>query len=447
MNITAKSFSGQYGTPTDVGDIIHVHIESPYSPISNPVENELMFLIDVSASMQDSLPMVKSSLLAFRDAILHRTPSEMAQLSPDDRDRMFRENIKVRLITFSNEATEVWSSDNSDIDDYEYFEDVVIGLKTVAMTNMGDALKLAFELSNPDLFTWIAVMTDGESNEGPCRTADAFQRLVVTSQPLNTKVITIGYGSRFDPEVLDRVGNFVYVEDAEMIPVVLGNVAEEIMTTIGFNCVVDIEGTPLPSEFDDDTIIVAAGESEVAPGKVIVGDRVLGTICMGECYDYVYLPHGNNCLPGLNGFNQVKIQYTDVHTRETTEMIVDIEHTRFVPTDSIRGLYFDSEKKRLIYKLYKLIHKSKNQNQKVKRIQKQIEDWEDPISYPHKDQITKIIQDMDTGPSIHRASTALNCAIGTGYADSGRRSAYLDTTLRATNHYLESPLISNNNDN
>ena len=442
MIITSKSYSGIYGTQQEIGDIIHVNVTSPYAPITDPIQNEIMFLIDVSASMEDSMAMVKSSLLAFRDTILDRSPQEMEELTAEDRDILLREKIKLRLITFSNTAEEVWSFD---ADPDVYFEDVVIGLRTIAMTNMGDALKVAFEKTDPDLFSWIVVMTDGESNEGPCRTADAFQRLVSSTKPLNTKIITLGYGNRFQPEVLDKVGDFVYVENKEMIPVVLGNIVEDIMTVTGFNCVVEIEGVPLIDELDEDTIIVPAGETEAFIGKEIVGNRLLSTISMGENYDYVYLPHGNNILTSLTDYKRVNIRYTDIHTKEIMEQVVEIEHTKLDPPDEVKDLYFNAEKKRLIYKLYLLLNsRSRNMDQHIKRIQKQIENWEDPISYPHKDQINKLIQDMGTDTLIHRTSTALNFAIGTGYTDSTRDSRYLDTTLTATTHYMESPLINNN---
>ena len=445
MNITAKSFSGKFGTSDDIGDIIHVHVSSPYMPITDPGENMLMFVIDISGSMEESLPMVKSSLLAFRDAILDRNPSEMEKMEPQTRDLLFRNAIKVRLIVFSNVAEEVWSSDS---DQDKYFEDVVINLRTVAMTNMGDALKLAFRLTDPELFTWIVVMTDGESNEGPCRTAGSFHKLIVTSQPNNTKIITLGYGNRFDPEVLNRVGNFAYISDKEMIPVVLGNIVEEVMTATQFNCVISVDDEIQPTELTEETVIVPAGENEIIMGEVIVGDRILGTICMGEDYDYVYLVHGRNILPNLGRYKSITVQYTDINTKHFSEQTVTIEHTKCIPPDNIRELYFRAEKKRIIYNLYKIINNnSGNIDEDLKNIKNKLETWNDPIADPHKDHIVKMLDDLNIGSHVHRASTALNIATGNSYTDSTRRSKYLDTTLSATIHYMESPLINTNNTN
>ena len=289
LNITTRSFSGKYGVDSDIGDIIHAHIDIVPGDIYS-MNKEIIFLVDISGSMQRSMKKVKSSLLAFRDSIVGKSPMEMETLEPEERDQLFRNTVRTRIITFSNDANEAWSSSDSEAT----FESVILSLRSEAMTNMGDALKMAFQKTESNIFTWIIAFTDGESNQGPCRTADSFQKLAA-KKPLNSKIVSLGYGNRFDPEVLNVVGTFVYVENSEMIPVVLGNLAEEIMTSITFNCVIDIPGSSLPVELTEDTIIVPEGEDNSISGKIIVGDRVVGPLCYGKSYDYVYLPHGNNC--------------------------------------------------------------------------------------------------------------------------------------------------------
>ena len=78
---------------------------------------------------------VESSTLAFRDALLGKTHREMEALGPDVRDTMIRNSIAIRIITFSNDAKEVWSNQSE-----ERFEDMIVNLESEAMTNMGDAL-------------------------------------------------------------------------------------------------------------------------------------------------------------------------------------------------------------------------------------------------------------------------------------------------------------------
>lgn len=456
MNVTAQSFSGVYGSEKDRGDIIEIEI----IPGSNNIRSfnetgdnlrkkkEVILLIDISASMHNSMKYVKSSVLAFRDSILGLNPKEMEKLNPETRDRLIRETITIRIITFSNMATEIWSPESE-----SSFEEVVIGLEVESMTNMGDALKLAFSKTDPEKYSWVIVMTDGDSNQGPCRTATGFHRLISKHRSPRTKIITLGYGDEFDPEVLNRVGNFVYIEHREIIPVVLGNLAEEILTATKFNCVIDILGKEI-LEFNDYTVIEPEGEGKLSEGKVIVGDRVTEALCEGKTYRYVYLPHGNNQSESdLNNYKTVQTQYEDIGSGEIREEIHEIQHRGLQPSEDIRSSFFEEETRRLIYHLYRSIQ-TKNKttiNRTIKTVEARIKDWTDEISEPCKEKLLKLIETIkvegsynnNRGPNYSRlASATLYDAVGTGYAD------FTDDnlTLSATEHYLVSPLINITND-
>lgn len=441
--IEAKSFSGQYGADEDIGDIIHVHMTVETDTIW-PANKEIIFLMDVSGSMDTSMKSVKSSTLAFRDALLGKTPREMEAMGPEERDTLIRNSIAIRIITFSNDAKEVWSNEM-----VERFEDVIVNLEAEALTNMGDALKLAFDKVDPNKYTWIIAMTDGNSNKGPCKTANSFQRLVTTNKPWNAKIVTLGYGENFDPEVLNRVGSFVYLEDSEMIPVVLGNLAEEIMTSVGFNCVIDIPNANLPTELDEDTIIVPDGEDSSIPGKIIIGNRVVGPICVQKEYDYVYLPHGNNTSQkALEKYDHVNVRFKDIITDDDVNIYIPILHTKEPPTDKLREMFFSSESKRLIHRLYRVMqnNKSGKLGEEVRMIRRCIGKWTDEIAEPYKDDILKMLESVNTNRTRTNrlASTALNYAVGTGYASTEGVDGYVGMTLTATHHYLTSPLLNDN---
>lgn len=441
--IDATSFSGKYGADNNIGDIIHVHIKVEADDIwSN--NKEVILLLDVSGSMDRSMKSVKSSTLAFRDALLGKTHREMEALGPDVRDTMIRNSIAIRIITFSNDAKEVWSNQSE-----ERFEDMIVNLESEAMTNMGDALKLAFSKVDPNKYTWIIAMTDGNSNKGPCKTANSFNRLVTSGKPLNSKIVTLGYGENFDPEVLNRIGSFVYLEDSEMIPVVLGNLAEEIIKSVGFNCVIDLPNANLPSDLNDDTIIVPDGQDDNIPGKIIVGHRVVGPICAGKEYDYIYLPHGNNQSQStLEKYDSVSIRYKDIITDDNVHILHPISHSGESPSESIREMFFESESKRLIHRLYNVIQKARTDTiQKETRIIRRIVDsWSDNVSEPYKDDIVNMLETVrnDDASGTRLASTALNYAVGTGYTISDDLDGYAEMTLTATQHYLTSPLLNNN---
>ena len=441
INIIAKSFSGKYGTDSNVGDIIHLQL-TVSSVERNTNNKEIILVTDVSGSMETSMKEVKSSTLAFRDSLVGKKPTEMELLTPSDRDDLFRNTIDTRLITFSNEANEVWSpaSDNM-------FEEVVVGLKSEALTNMGDALKLAFDKVDRSKFGWIIAMTDGESNRGCCRTHGSFQRLVTTTKPINTKIVTLGYGDKFDPEVLNAVGTFAYVEDSETIPIVLGNLAEEILSAVGFNCVVDLQGANLVDELTDDTLINPDAPKTT---KIIAGNRVVGPLCGGKTYDILYLPHGNiQSSDKLSKFETVTVRYTDIQTGAEVVREVNIEHTSEEPAEYHRGLYYESEKKRMVYSLYQKIQtKSHDLSKVVKQIENVIEGWNEDIALEHKEELLKMIQDTKKNGHEHlsyNASAFLNRAVGSGYTnyDDGYDRGYARATIHSTQYYMASPLINN----
>lgn len=413
----AKSYSGNYGTDKDVGDIVHLEIMLDDSSVGTK-DKEIILLIDVSASMSDELKSVKSSLLAFRDSLLNKTPQEMESMTPEQRDVLFRNLLNVRVITFSNVAKEVWSNEVT-----ETFENAIVNLKTEILTNMGDAIKLAFSKINPNKYTWVIIMTDGNSNEGPCRTAGAFQRLV-TSKPLNAKIVTLGYGDNFDPEVLNKVGNFTYVQNSEFIPMVLGNLAGEIVTTIGFNCTVD-NLEMLPSEIKDDTVI------DSKSGKILVGNRILGTLSSKKVYNYVYLMK--------NKLDKLTVSYEDIVTGQHKRFDVDIEYTNQNIPVEIRKLYFKAETERLVYLLYKAIQSGKS-SEVVPRIEKILDEWKDPICENCKEEILHLIQNAS---KKNGSNMALNYALGTGYS-AGDLHGYVASSSNASDYYMVSPLINAN---
>ncbi len=422
LTIEANSYSGCFGTLNNKGNIIHIKLNCKGDKI--PSDNkEIILLIDVSASMSESMKSVKSSLLAFRDSIVEKTPEEMEKLNPDEKDKLLRNKFNIRLITFSNDVKEVWSNESN-----KRFEDIVIKLRAETMTNMGDALKMSFEKIKKDIYTWIIIMTDGESNEGPCRTHNSFEILVNSKKPVNTKIVALGYGNNFDAEVLNKIGTFVYVEHSEMIPVVLGNLVDEIMNSIGFNCTINIPEVPF-TEINDDTIIVAKEDNNI--GKIIVGDGIVGPICNKKSYDYVYLLGSN-----LSDKIDINIKYTNISTRENIIITKSINQTENEPTTNIKNLFFEAERKRLVYRLYRALQKGNKLIKEILLIKETVNKWTEPEAELHKDILLKLIE--DTEMNIQNNHNILNHAVSSGY------TLYDDNnpTLTSTNYYLVSPLIN-----
>ena len=439
--VNSNAYKGQYGTSSEVGDIIHVEIIVD-DDVVWPIHKEVIFLIDISSSMYSVLKSVKSSLLAFRDAILNKSHRQMESIGQNQKDQMVRNRLDIRLIVFSNTAKEIWSPESID-----RFEDTVLGIDTEAMTNMGDGIKLAFEKTNSSKYTWIVIMTDGNSNCGPYKTANSFQKYVSSHQPPNTKIITLGYGNHFDPETLNQIGSFVYINDDEMISVVLGNVAAEIMDSIGFNCTIDIPEIQLESiELNDDTIIVPEGEAiGDQKGKIIVGDRLVGPLCINKEYNYVFLPHGNNISDSMmEKYNQIMIRYKYIYTDNMINIQQTVIKKEEPPSEKIRELYFQSESKRLIHRLYHVIQKGdlKDLQTEIQTITRSIKKWNESISELYREDILKIIESTykDDFKGMELESFTLNYAINSGY-DKLNKNGYSDIAQNASKYYLDSPFF------
>ena len=437
--LTVKQYDGQYGNKEDVGSIIHVNLYSPdqtnnkestnKEPTNKqPTNNkEIIILIDISGSMEETIKNVQASLFSFRDSLINKTSYEIEQMDPMERDNILRDTIKLRLITFSNDAKEVWSNESTST-----FEDVVSNLRTEAMTNMGDALKLAFGKINSTIFTWIIVMTDGESNEGPCRTSSSFQKLVTVTKPINTKIVTLGYGDRFDPEVLNVVGSFVYLENTEMIPVVLSNLSEEIITAVGFNCTINLNTIKVDETITLNDVI----DQDYISGEIIVGDEYIGPICPNVSYDYVF-------LIGSNPINSLIVEYTDIETGNSIVMDYVLPNTNLInkpPPSNIKSLYYNSLKNKLSYKLYKAIQNCGRRLilEEVNMVQKIINNWLVSESTLPKDILTKMITDIRKNKD-NRMSVLLNDAIDNRYSQYRQNSTAI---LKSTERYMMSPLLN-----
>lgn len=458
LNCTAKTYSGQYGASDNVGDIIHLAMfcssgDDNNNDNNNNLDNgdldsnndlgnnkEIVLIIDISGSMEESMANVKSSLLAFRDCLVGKTAKEMENMEDSDRDVLFRESVNLKLLAFSNEVYDLWDN-NSD----KYFEDVVIELESKSMTNMGDALVKGFEKCSHDKFTWIIVMTDGESNEGPCRTANSFQRMVARNKPINSKVVSLGYGDRFDPEVLNVIGTFVYVKNKEMIPVVLGNLAHEINNSSVFNVIIDMDNDST-EEINDNTLIIPSGVV-VEKGKIIVGSRLMGPFSPRKDYHFVYLPHGNLVSSdNLRNYKTINVRYTSILDMKEYETTVNIECTGISPSLFHRQLFYEAEKKRLIQKLYNILQESKHitHRRELRKIRKIIKKWDDE-SEPHKEEILYMVSMAERSKGKYNArnnSHLLNSAVGSGYAALSGDFEVTESLLNAK-HYMASPLINN----
>jgi hypothetical protein len=382
IDVKATLYSGTYGSVHEHGTIVHVKLTSTNTTEINGKNKEVIFVLDVSSSMTNQMTYMINSLRSFRDAIIGKSAEEIGKLSDMRRDELFRKSLNVKIIPFSNDVIEssIWISESTE----RTFEETLLNLNTQSMTNMSAGVVRALEMTNPNRITWIIIMTDGESNIGKHRTVESFQMLA-TSKCLNSKIITLGYGQQFNPEVLNKLGEFIYMDTADKIPLVFGNIAVEVMTSWAINCNIDIRGA---TELHDDTIIPSLHETYMSNIQILVGERVIGTLYDGRDYNLIYLISGNL------GNEEIVIKYKCISNNEVVTINPRIEDKRYdtIP-DNICKYYFNAEKGRLMYKLYCAIREN-NTNRVSNEVRHIIHGWTNLISYDAKNEILSIIESI-----------------------------------------------------
>ena len=276
-NSYAATYQGRYGVRAiNEGPIVYAQYAAGQQAYLND-NKELIFVVDLSASMGPSIHQLRSSLKAIRDTILsltgttQHTTQHTIQHTIQHNEKSFRQAANIRLIGFSKDAWEFYSSEDSSED---ITWDKIIDKKIIARdaTNMGAGLLLAFDRTSVNKATWIVVMTDGHCNRGLYRTCDSFKRLLAKC-PQNTQIVTLGYGKNFQPDILQVLGDFTYIEDEEAIPTVLGSLANEFMTSWGFKAKFIIP------EYDNQQITSNSfAKDETVWGRVIIGQKDIGAL-------------------------------------------------------------------------------------------------------------------------------------------------------------------------
>ena len=225
------------------------------------LKKRVIFLIDVSGSMKRSLKHVKASLMAF---------AELLDRYNSNHEFITSTSVDVDVVAFNDVITNIWPAETS-------FAHAVGQMKADGMTNMGDAIVKAFASVKDDEATWIAVLTDGVSNTGCAISLEAFTDLA-KKRPRNVKMLSLGYGTHFDVDILTTLGTFIYLQDEEMIPSVMVSLFHEVMTSRHFVCVIEV--------IDIRGGTVASGKG--ALGMEVIGNRNVGVL--SDPYAFGFIP-------------------------------------------------------------------------------------------------------------------------------------------------------------
>ncbi len=367
-------------------NILDVHIEAveEVKELENPPKVSFLFCIDVSGSMEDSVPDLKATLFALRDT-----------LSGSNDDTNFASNYDVSIVTFNDSAKLVWSSRVQLENEQKTYTDAVQGIKAERTTNMGAGLQICFANLNPDAdYTCLFLMTDGESNTG-MKTINEFKRFMTANKNDKVKVFSFGYGKRYDSKVLEVCGEFSHIENNEFIPVVVGSVIGESTSTFGNSALVGY--VPPADEMIDDSL------------KLCVGKELFGSLFTGRKYRICY-----ESKEPLRG--SVRLSYFDVITKQTKTVDVQIEDGEPVDGELLTS-YYQTKKNEIMEEVLRRKANYESKEVIVEYVKSQTEAWNCEISMELKRELLEKIETLtyrDFASSRSDMDRQMNYSTGIG---------------------------------
>lgn len=330
---------------------------TPESLASIAIHKSLILVIDVSASMRDVMPKIRSSILALRDLV---------------------GTIDIQLITFSDTAKVLWPALSTN------FDDVIRSLDVEGSTNMGDGITTAINRVDPKKATWMVVFTDGESNRGSHQSTDAFRELARKIPP-NVKVITIGYGTDYNPDVLTTLGDFTYIEDVESIASVMGAISHEI------------------------SVATVCGASFTYPkecGRMVVGRQTPGVVCSDRPYLAAFVPP----MGASHEIEQLTFRFTVIAPGglafSTQDVYPAICLAREAPLD-VRGGYYGAAAARRIQNLYLVAQRERSLlEHRIREVKEELKRWGEDVAVEHRETVLRIAEHLSSGRAEARAISA-----------------------------------------
>lgn len=426
--VTCRAYSGCYGGESvNVADMIVTTVICP-SRAPSLQRKQIIFVVDESGSMCDTVDAVRASLFAVRNSLLRETGTNLQGVDEIRRDAIFSQSCNACLITFSNEAKCRWESDLAlDLQKKEKgttsFSRAVSEISPDSSTNIGDALKMAFEKKSLECATWIILLTDGVSNKGPCQTVEGYRSLM-SELPMNTKIVPLGYTSEFDPDTLSVMGTMTYIDSEESISEILGGIVGEIVSCYGFNAHIVLPTINDKVIHPEEIITVPS----VIPAKPldIIGTKIIGCLFNERKFIYGRLPWGNMQRDELSAYVGLKghVSYFDISDMSQVTIPFTITQGGNTIPDHICENYFASSKGRILLRLHQA-RKRRAFNQKyIDQILEKIRTWKHAEATNHKEEIMRIINELDRG-QVEAATlvTAASASLAqTSYNVTGRHT-------------------------
>lgn len=392
--ITATVYDQGSDSLSDLQNALVVTVNCPERAFS-VVNKQLIFVVDVSGSMHDTMESLKQSLFAARNSLL----SLMDLGSSENKDQLFSELFNVTLITFSDQARCIWQSQKADVST-KSFTAAVNSLESEQSTNMGAGLRLAFSRVSADA-AWIIVLTDGISNKGDCQTVEAFAKLAKET-PANTKVIPLGYTTDFDPEILNQLGVMTYLDSQEAIKESFAMIMGEFVSCYGIRAEIKLPVSD-PILGVDDLITSSSPVNFIGGTKMgcVFNDR---KYIFGRCWGQ---SRNVDNFVGTKG----TFEYFDLELRSVvTENFVFVKGSAF--PDNVVDAYFQKEKCKLVYKVYA----ASQAGQTLEDILRVVEGWTHPLSLCYKEEVRRLVRSgRDRAHALRQLSAANSSFLQTVY--------------------------------
>ena len=372
LDVSDVLYRGRYGPENTEGYIVTSTMRCGGGS-SPPQNKEIVFVVDLSGSMDASIPMLKNSLRAFRDVIVDRVNLD-ANVTEDEVEQRFRDTTSVKVIGYSQKAWLIYSSEESD---RTWDQAICNEVYARSFTNMSAGIRLGFEHTDPEKCTWLIIMSDGKSNRGECQTSESFQTLM-ESTPSNTRVMTLGYGDSFNIKTMKSIGDFTYVENREYIPSVFGSIANEFMNTWGFN-----------------VRWKYVCESQGVKYRYVIGNPNIGSLYKDREYT-IGVTISNDVYLFCKGEGRSVLTFTCVETMEVVEISTETESSDELIPESIREKYYAAAKGRRLEKLYTCIQTDDRVSFGVlcRKIEGELEKWTEPCAAAHREELIRIMNEL-----------------------------------------------------
>lgn len=374
---------------------------------------EIHILIDTSASMNDFIKFIKSTLISFLN--------------------LFEGNdIDITIITFNETAEVLWTTKDEDKDYNKAINSIKLGCKT----NMGSAIELSNSLNNIEKNTWVLVFTDGSSNEGKYRSVESFRELKEYT-PEKTEMILLGHGDSFNVEVLNCLGRFVYVKNIEYVKEIIESLYSEIVGTFGVDCKLTIN-------VDDEEI----KPSVLDPIRLLSGDKDIGLLYNGRNFIYSFIVNNEEDIEKYL-LGEYELIYYSIENEISVSKKFDMIDKRNEHVERIvEETYYISSKSRILEILYKIAYdKSYKAFQKAEsKIREKIKTWNNEISIVHREEIIyylEIMEKMDFTIDRELLTKTIDYSVQNSYIDKITGGDYSVNLIESWKRSIDNSSVDN----